>query len=141
MLPPAIKREALFVYTDRSRNNRVQIDDAELSRNSITFTHTELSAAEILLFSHLAARIDDGEAEALAIAAIRGVQLLTDDNAAIREAPHNSVAVVTTLDLLYNWANSAAPDDVQSAARSLRDRGNYLPPRAHLHAPWYRSLL
>jgi predicted nucleic acid-binding protein len=141
VLTPAIKQEALFVYGDVSRKSRIQIDDAELTRNGIAFAHTNLSAAEKLLFSQLSLQIDDGEAEALAVAAQRGLTLLTDDNAAIRVAPQNGVPVLTTLDLLRNWASSASIEDAREAARSLRDRGSYSPPRTHAHASWYSALL
>lgn len=129
------------MYGDVSRKSRMQIDDAELTRSGIVFTHTSLSAAEKLLFSQLSLQIDDGEAEALAVAAERGLMLLTDDNAAIRVAAQNGVPVLTTLNLLYNWAGSVPIEDARKAARSLRDRGNYSPPRTHVHASWYSALL
>lgn len=124
-----------------SRKSRLQIDDAELGHSGIAFVHTTLSTAEAALFSQLAVQIDDGEAEALAVAVERGLQLVTDDNAAIRVAAQNGVAVLTTLDLLHKWASSVPISVLKEAARSLRDRGNYFPPRSHLHSAWYRALL
>ena len=58
-----------------------------------------------------ATEIDDGEAQALAIAKSRGYTLLTDDRKALRIArrPDVAVATVTTVGVLQDWQAHRSP--------------------------------
>ena len=62
--------------------------------------------AELEDYVNFASEIDDGEAQALAIAKHRGFVLLTDDRRAIRLAGRAEVAVrtISTVSILQRWA-------------------------------------
>jgi predicted nucleic acid-binding protein len=91
------------------------------------------------LFVKYARIVDDGEAEALAIAKARGVLLLTDDRAAIRLASDVGIAVETTLDLLESWASNRPAERVSAALKSFAARAQYAPPRGHRLRQWFLS--
>lgn len=84
--------------------------------------------------------VDDGEAETIAIAAERGIPLLTDDNGALRLAPTLSIETITTLDLMHAWAQRESNLDVRTALQRMRARANYAPPRKHPLRKWYSNL-
>jgi len=66
------------------------------------------TAEEMELYVELSAELDDGEAEALAIAKARGLILLTDDAKAIEVAhrPQLSVQTLSTVNVLQEWLSS-----------------------------------
>jgi len=98
---------------------------------------TPIEAAKAV---RLAQDVDDGEAEALAVAAERAIPILTDDNAAMRLAGSLGIRVVTTLDVLYDWSQNKQPERVRGAVRSMRVLANYAPPRRHARHAWYLRL-
>jgi hypothetical protein len=55
-------------------------------------------------YLHFLHQVDDGEAQALAMAEQRALPLLTDDIAGTMLAGRMGVEVVSTLDLLHVWA-------------------------------------
>jgi predicted nucleic acid-binding protein len=65
-------------------------------------------AAEQFNFVELAKQIDDGEAEALTLAAERELILVTDDRLAVNVAArsNSSFKVIGTADILIEWGNS-----------------------------------
>lgn len=82
------------------------------------------SEAETALFVELAVVLDDGEAMCLAIAKSRGWTLATDDRKARRIAAERGVALLSTPELLKQWATLTALGEVE-VARVLQNIQTY----------------
>ena len=106
LVSTSFRREALYVYIDDSRSKRVPVDDAMMRRAGIILDDVVLTEPESESYVEHAAYVDDGEAQALAIAQHRSLSLLSDDRAGIRRARDLGIDVVTTLDLLVAWSLS-----------------------------------
>lgn len=143
LLSPKVAGETLFLYADEQRTSKVQIDAALLQRESIDNDRIALTSAEVALAAQYATEMDDGEAQTLAVAKVRGIEVLSDDNAVARAAPRDGVLHITTLDLLHAWSLIALtqPADVTNAAIGMHHRANYAPPRNHALRAWYVNLL
>lgn len=141
LLAPKVLSESLFIYQDASRESTVQIDAAYLSVEGFPFEAIALTPIELAKAVRLAQDVDDGEAEALAIASERALPILTDDVAAIRLAAVIGVEVVTTLDVLFDWSRNQKVTRVKQALQSMRDLANYAPPRKHPRRAWYVAML
>ncbi len=74
------------MYHDDARTKRVPVDDAMIGRAGIILEDVALTESESESYVEHAAYVDDGEAQALAIAQHRSVPLLTDDRAGFRRA-------------------------------------------------------
>jgi len=101
---------------------------------------TELTGeAELNQFVQLAALIDDCEAACLAIAALRGWALATDDKRAIHIATDLGVSIVTTPELLKNWLEHASPaqHEVTEAIVCIERYGRFRPHTLCAHAQWW----
>ncbi len=74
-----------------------------------------ISDAELDDYLEFACEVDDGEAQALAIAKHRGFILLTDDRKALRLArrPDVGVATISTAAVLQDWAGLRAEHAVR----------------------------
>lgn len=96
------------------------------------------------LFVRFAAQMEDGEAEAAAIAVNRTHLLATDErkiHRILRER-HSELRLVTTLELLKEWQNSCSLPDEQMAVvlRRVRFRARFTPRRAGPLSHWWSSL-
>lgn len=141
LLSPKVLKESLFLYSDASRTATTRVDSGYLDRSDFPYEKAVLTPMEAAKAVRLAQDVDDGEAEALAIAVERSIPILSDDNAAIRLAPSLNVTVVTTLDLLYDWGLTRPADNVRNALKAMRLLANYGPPRRHRYRPWYLEML
>ena len=75
---------------------------------SCTATEDELAS-----FVELAVLLDDGEAMCLAIAQSRGWRLATDDRKARRIAKERGVSLLSTPELVKQWATTTAADEAE----------------------------
>ena len=141
LIAPSVLREAIYIYSDDQRTAKRLIDEELLSLEAVAFSAIDLSAPEIALSVQFAANVDDGEAETLAVATSRGLDVLTDDIAGLRLAKSLKIRVVTTLDLVQQWAAAVDANTVANALKSLRLRANYAVPRSHHLAQWYAEHL
>jgi predicted nucleic acid-binding protein len=101
---------------------------------------TELTGeAELSQFVQLAALIDDCEAACLTIAALRGLAIATDDKRAIQIAADLGVSVVTTPQLLKDWAQRASPaqNEVANAILCIERYGRFRPHAQCVDAQWW----
>ena len=101
---------------------------------------TELTGeAELSQFVQLATLLDDCEAACLTIAVLRGLALATDDKRAIHLATDLGVSVVTTPQLLKNWAERASPaqNEVANAILCIERYGRFRPHALCAHAQWW----
>lgn len=136
MSPPLFLSEALFML-DADLKTRIPITRELLAAAGLTVEATELSAEETSLYVELAQRVDDGEAQALAIAMLRRLPFLSDDDAGLKIAREQSIEAITTLDLAYKWSAGRDVSEVKEACRRLRFQARYAVPRLHPRAAWY----
>lgn len=101
----------------------------------------DLSPEEQLTQVAFAARLDDGEAMSAAVAASRGLWLVTDDRPAIRLARSlpSPIAVLTTPEWVKFWMETAGiPRAIlASALRGVRIRARYRPRPTDPLRPWW----
>ncbi len=85
----------------------VALDFEQLTRSKLLQPIAAVSDEELEDYLDFASEVDDGEAQALAIAKHRGFTLLTDDRKAMRLAarPDVLVATVSTAEVLQVWAS------------------------------------
>jgi len=142
VIAPRVHAEVLFVYTDASRSTRTVIDNTMLQIAGVHHLLVELSDGEREAAVRFAHRMDDGEAETLAVATMRAIPVLSDDAAVAQAVVAIDVQHETSLDLLEAWGRqeSIKPGLLRAAALSMRDRANYAPPRAHRLRTWYFDL-
>lgn len=84
----------------------IQLDTAALIRNNLLLSARPETEQEMEDYVNFASEVDDGEAQALALAKHRGFVLLTDDRKATRIAHRPDVAVrtISTANVLQSWA-------------------------------------
>lgn len=99
----------------------------------VTPTETELAT-----FVDLTLSLDDGEAMTAAVAIARDLVVVTDDRKADRVLA-DRVRIRSSLDLIRVWSDQTGidPATLRAALVDLRERGSYVPRRAHpLHRWW-----
>jgi predicted nucleic acid-binding protein len=127
---------------DESKLIREPIDlrpalDAGVLR-SCTATEDELA-----LFVELAVPLGDGEAMCLAIAQSRGWTLATDDRKARRIATERGVSVLSTPQLLRQWAEATTAEDkdVTRVLNNIQTFANFRPNRRLPDADWWEEIV
>ncbi len=133
--------EVLYVYADDTLTVRVTITDEIMADAGMNLSRVALTPDEQVDYVAYALHVDDGEAQAIAIAKHRDLELLTDDEAGIRLAASEGVRVVTTLDIAVAWSNDRSPEEIAAACYRLRTRARYGVPRRHPLAQWYAGHL
>jgi predicted nucleic acid-binding protein len=98
---------------------------------------TELDDREKALAVRFALSVNDGEAEALAVASVRNLPIFSDDTAAIRVASCERLRRETTLDMMLAWSSTADPSMVTQALLDLARLANYIPSRRHPLRAWF----
>lgn len=97
--------------------------------------------AEAGWYVRLAADLDDGEAMALAISKVRGWTTATDDRKARRIAARLDIPVVTTPELMRQWAERAALPSpvVRKLLRHIVVRARFSPADDAPGSVWWAS--
>jgi predicted nucleic acid-binding protein len=97
--------------------------------------------SEIAAFVDLTLVLDDGEAMTAAVAIERGWVVVTDDRKAERILS-GRVQTRSTLDLVKAWADQTTVDagTLHATLSDLRERGSYLPRRAHPLRGWWDAV-
>lgn len=137
LVAPGVLGEALYIFTDDTRATRTPVDAALLAARGINWIPVMLSTQEQSCFIRNARVVDDGEAQALAVAEIRKITLLSDDRAAARLAASLNVPVETTLDLLAAWSGGQPDERVAGVLKLFQVRAQYAPPRGHPLRRWF----
>jgi predicted nucleic acid-binding protein len=145
VIAEAVSIETLYIRRDRSEQDmqeREVIDlAAPVSRGALSIV--ALDEAELVTFLTFASLVDDGEAATCALAIHRGLPLATDDRKARRllqvQAPH--LRLYSTLEMLKRWADHRQVDAVVLTRTliAVRDRGNFLPPKADPLRGWWQA--
>ena len=133
---PVTERELVYIRDREGR--RVPIDLAPLFIASV-LVHVDLTPAETARYVDLAAEIDDGEAQVLAVASIRGLAAASDDRRARRCADRLAVPIISTTMLVRAWADSAKPAPMILRETLIRiERGaNHAPARDDPSRAWW----
>ena len=99
--------------------------------------------AELADYISFAGEVDDGEAQALAIAKHRGLVLLTDDRKATRIAARNDVHVrtITTAGVLREWVKVEGVDlkRLENVIERIEVLSRFAPRRDSLDWQWWVS--
>jgi len=142
-VPKAVLSECLYIrqqsVDNPSRFVPVNVDLHPLIDAGI-FLMTDLTGeVELDEFVRLATIVDDCEAVCLAIAAVRGWGLATDDRRAIRVAMDLGVSFMTTPQLLKNWAEhpSTKQHEVTEAIMCIEKYGRFHPHNTCAYASWW----
>jgi hypothetical protein len=96
---------------------------------------------EMDLFVQFAAALDDGEAACMAIAKNRGFTLATDDRPATNLAGQFNVPVVTTAELVKEWAKKikAKKAEITSTLLNIQQFARFVPRPNSPEAQWWFS--
>lgn len=100
---------------------------------------------EEALFVELGAALEDGEAEAAALAIMRGYALATDDRKARRVVLERTtdLRLYTTLEIIREWQICCAVTDavIAAALGRMADRATYRPRRTDPLWDWWDALV
>jgi predicted nucleic acid-binding protein len=99
------------------------------------------SDAELDAYVEFASELDDGEAQAMAIAMHRGFILLTDERKALQIAQRADVAVrtITAAQVLQKWVEQSAANAgrLPEVLRSIEERARFRPRQGSLDGEWW----
>lgn len=125
-------------------DERVKVDlSGAVFTRILTIEHLD-GLAEQELFANLAAEVDDGEAEAAALAIVRGYTLSTDDRKVIRvcRQRYPALEVLTTPQILRAWQlhSGISDDTMRETLFRVSSCATYSPGRSDDGYDWWRSL-
>lgn len=139
LVSPAVEGEVLYLSADRPDDPPSPIDVGALIDAS-TLERAVVTADEMALYVALAAEVDDGEAQAIALAASRGLPLASDDRRATRAATLRGIQVLSTPELLARWERVVgSPDRVGQFLRLVERRSHFRPSRRHELSSWWED--
>jgi len=145
VIAEAVSKEALYILrkdTAEESTAREAVDLSGLIGSGI-LSIVSLAEAERTAFLAFAGQVDDGEAATCALAIHRRLPLATDDRKARRllQAQAGAPRLYSTIEVLKIWAEYTQANAV-TLARTLitvRDRGNFLPPRGEPLREWWEA--
>ncbi len=143
-VPEMVADEALYILQPDSDDPTALIKtpiDLSTSKEQRLLLSCDIeSHEESALFVHLAIRLDDGEAAALAIAKHRGWVLATDDRVAAKLAGELSVDVLNTPQLVKLWAEytGAKTKVIQEIVHSIQTHARFVPRRDAVEFAWWQ---
>lgn len=138
LVPPTVANETIYLEEAEEHAGRAPIDLGPLQAAGLV-TIPELEPHELDQVVKLAATVDDGEAEVIALSSERGLTMASDDRKARRVAERRSVTVITTPEIMERWQSAAnvPAARVSQALRLIERRSRYRPAVNHpLHEWW-----
>jgi predicted nucleic acid-binding protein len=136
--------EALWLRIP-GEEERERVDLQPLVQLRLLAVHNLQGPAEEALFVRFSGQIADAEAEAAALAILRGYVLATDDRKARRVATADSplLRLTSTLELIQEWQDAAAipAENVADILHRVADRARYRPRRNHPLWEWWSRLM
>jgi predicted nucleic acid-binding protein len=142
-IPAKVSQEALYILKpdadDATKLVKAAIDLTPILQAGLLHTCDVQGQAEADLFVQLATTMDDGEAMCLAIAKTRGWMLATDDRKATRLATQLGVTIITTPELVQQWADHTKANnaEIASVLRNIQTFARFVPRQSSpLHAWW-----
>lgn len=139
----AVLKEAQYIWQfapDGSRS-RVPIDlQTPLQEGLLNAVRPE-SEAELEAYVEFASELDDGEAQAMAIAMHRGFILLTDERKALQIAQRVAVRTITTAQILRQWVEYSAGNArrLPEVLRSIEERARFRPRQDTPDGLWWEQ--
>ena len=139
----AVLGEAQYIWQFHMDGSKTQvsIDLEPLVAEGLLNAVRSESEAEIASYVEFASELDDGEAQALAIAMHRGFILLTDERKALQIAqrPEVAVATTTTPEILRKWAEQSDGNAARLAEvlRNIEERARFRPRRNSQDGEWW----
>jgi predicted nucleic acid-binding protein len=141
----AVLKEAQFTWEVLPDGTRRQIPmdlQAPVQQGVLVSLRPE-TEGELADYVEFSQELDDGEAQALALAKHRGMVLLTDDRKALRLAQRADINVptMTTAQLLREWSecNSANAFRLAEVLARVEERANFVPRRGSPDADWWQQ--
>jgi predicted nucleic acid-binding protein len=103
---------------------------------------TTLSDDETATYVRFAAEVDDGEAQVLAVGLHRGLVVGTDDRRARRVAAREAVPLLSTPELILEWAQRSgrSANELREAVLDIEVRARYRPRPADADRPGWDRL-
>lgn len=138
---PKTRAEAIYLNPRAPGNPRDGIDLApDLAAGALLVT--DLTADEVATFVGFATEVDDGEAQALAVALRRRLAVATDDRRARGLAARQRIATRTTPDLVFEWARSGGrnADEQRQAIVDIETRARFRPKPTDANWPEWRRM-
>lgn len=140
-IPSAVAGEAirLCVPGDSEGPARRDVDLQDYLAAGVALRCHVETQAEIDLYVKLAVDLDDGEAMGLAIAKSRGWILATDDRKARRISATLAVPVLTTPQIVRQWAerNSISPAGIRQAIINIQELARFVPGPTFPEYQWW----
>lgn len=142
-VPTAVARETYYLLQpdkqDRRKLVKMPLDLGPYFKGGVLMESDVEGEEETDLFVQFAARLDDGEAACLAIARNRGWTLATDDRPATKLAGQVGVPVLTTAQLVADWAEGAKADkaEIATALSNIRILAKFAPRPNSSGASWW----
>jgi predicted nucleic acid-binding protein len=138
-MPRQAAAETLCIYDEDGEREKV---DLGAMVGAGTLEIWEPVDDEVVEMIRYAVRLGAGEAAALAIARARGLPLATDDRPARRvatEAP--AVPLVSTAELMRDWARDRTRHEVRSALRAITRTAAFRPRASDPLAGWWSDVI
>ena len=143
-----LEQEALYIWlpeSDETREERVTVDLSQLVSEGMIIVMRLERLEEEVTFVDLAVSIDDGEAMTGALAFHRGCSVATDDRKARRVLGERfpAVPLVSTLELLNQWAQEESVSNVelQAAMTRMRTGASYVPGYRDPLYEWWQEVI
>ncbi len=144
-VPAAVAQETYYLFQpdkdDQLKLVKVPVDLGPSFKSGVLMPCDVEGEEETRLFVQFAARLDDGEAACLAIAKNRGWTLATDNRLATNLAGRFRVSVVTTAELVKEWAKKrrANKAEIASTLSNIQTFGKFIPRPSSPEASWWYS--
>jgi predicted nucleic acid-binding protein len=139
----AVAREAMFLHHAES-GGQERIDLQPFIEKGILETLAAESENEKLRYIELTLNLDDGEAEAVAIAEARNFALATDDRKArnLIQREGLKIELWSTCSLLRHWQGKGSVSDqaLRTILTNISGRARYRPKSGHPDFDWWANL-
>ena len=143
-----LEQEALYIWhpeSDETHKERVTVDLSQLVSDGMIHVMRLEHYEEEVTFVDLAIAMDDGEATTGALAFHRDFSVATDDRKARRVLSEQfpTVPLVSTLELLNQWAQEESVSDVEMQAAMMRMRtgASYAPGHRDPLYEWWLQVI
>jgi predicted nucleic acid-binding protein len=135
-----VSQEAMYLRNDEA-GELMLIDLKPLIKKRLLETLTAQSDHEKLRYIELASKLDDGEAESIAIAEARHFALATDDRKArnLIQSEGLKIELWSTCSLLKLWQTKCAisNNDLRGVLITIYQRAKYRPKPGHPDHEWW----
>lgn len=148
LVTPTVRKEALYVY-ERVGDKRGGMLPVKLGffvqSKALILVPALSTEQELLAKLALARNLDDGEAETIAAAVVRGGGVITDDKKAqniLADLP-TSLPSLTTAEILHQWSQQKSVDvaELREVLLNIQISGGFEPGRKEPLRKWWREIV